>query len=501
MGFSVEAHYSRPEVAREVAEFAVGRWVALEGSFEGRRVFIRYFRGVPLTVRSPGDVLSLISRYRRLGARTFYATVHVYRDISSRGSVEDLGNVAYTTPFLDVDGSLERYSAVLEVVRVIVEFLERYGISRSVYVLWSGEGAHVRVNERAFSGELLSRYHPLAVSYAVAEYVLRSLREKLDAVARSAELRVENLVDAKRVFTAPLSLHRQRDVVAVCFKPDAVTSFDPSWVDPRSYRHDPSAWRSYEPGEADTLALEALRSVDPLRVLHSRLGTERRPTRPRVATGTPPSGIGRFQVMAVLQAARYYLLYGDIERAKSFGLNRAIFYAWAKHYGRGYVPKRYRRATTALGIKEPTEGQVPEELKEGRKLVKAAGEEVYVSPRGYFVMGDREQLPEDYDRSVAEKVEEYLPYDLVWEAALKYVSRFPKHVLEDPAEFYERVYEPVRDRFVEVAVGELQDGEDSREVREAPRQVRPSPSGSYGLLKWSRRDLGGRGAGGQQGRQ
>jgi len=38
--------------------------------------------------------------------------------------------------------------------------------------------------------------------------------------------------------------------------------------------------------------------------------------------------IGRFQVMGLLQAARYYVLYGDLEKAKSFGINRAIFYAW-----------------------------------------------------------------------------------------------------------------------------------------------------------------------------
>lgn len=40
--------------------------------------------------------------------------------------------------------------------------------------------------------------------------------------------------------------------------------------------------------------------------------------------------VGRFQVMATLQAARAYVLGKPIETAKSFGLNRAIFYAAAK---------------------------------------------------------------------------------------------------------------------------------------------------------------------------
>lgn len=40
--------------------------------------------------------------------------------------------------------------------------------------------------------------------------------------------------------------------------------------------------------------------------------------------------VGRFQVMATLQAARGYVLGKDISTAKSFGLNRAIFYLAAK---------------------------------------------------------------------------------------------------------------------------------------------------------------------------
>jgi hypothetical protein len=46
--------------------------------------------------------------------------------------------------------------------------------------------------------------------------------------------------------------------------------------------------------------------------------------------------VGRFQVMATLQAARAYVLGEPIDSAKSWGLNRAIFYAAAK---RGFKPK------------------------------------------------------------------------------------------------------------------------------------------------------------------
>lgn len=40
--------------------------------------------------------------------------------------------------------------------------------------------------------------------------------------------------------------------------------------------------------------------------------------------------VSRFQVMAVLQAARASVLGLDLEEAKSWGLNRAMFYAAAK---------------------------------------------------------------------------------------------------------------------------------------------------------------------------
>ena len=42
------------------------------------------------------------------------------------------------------------------------------------------------------------------------------------------------------------------------------------------------------------------------------------------------TGVGRFQVMATLQAARARILGLSVASAKSWGLNRAIFYAAAK---------------------------------------------------------------------------------------------------------------------------------------------------------------------------
>ena len=495
----VRKHYGRSDVREAIVDYCKGRWVALEGGVDDRRIFIRYFEGRPLTIKSSIDVPSLVTRYSHLNVRTFYATLNKYEDLSSTEALDDVGNIVATTPFWDIDTELSKWRYAIEAAELIVEFLEREGIRKSVYVVWSGEGAHVRISEYAFSKELLNKYHPLDIAFAVVEYVLRSLKDKLDKLHKESGgvLKVENLVDIKRVFTVPLSLHRKLDKVAICLRPDDLASFDISWADVGNFRTT-YAWREYEEGEADALAMKALKNVG-TSVKTSQLGIKstrvgKREVRRRTTLTRGSGELGRFQVMALLQAARHYLLTGDLDKAKSFGLNRAIFYAWAKHYGRFYAG---RKATSlARRIRAVSSGEeVPES---SRKLVKMAGEEVFVSPRGYCVMGGKEQLPEDYDRNVVDKIEAIIPYDVAWEAAIKYLSKFPKHVLTDPRKFFEKVYKPVRDSFIEKVVKEVIEPDVSEKVpKELPlRNVRSKPISkalsevgkSKTLLNWVKKD-------------
>ncbi|MET1159628.1 MAG: hypothetical protein ABWW65_01580 [Thermoprotei archaeon] len=154
-------------------------------------------------------------------------------------------------------------------------------------------------------------------------------------------------------------------------------------------------------------------------------------------------GIGRFQVMALLQAARYYYFNRDLSKAKSWGLNRAIFYAWAKYYGpRGWVrltrfEEEFRRRLLR--------GEKPSKCPEG--YVEVLGECVKLSPRGYYEIGGVEQTPYDYDQQVIAKIKRVMDPNKVWETALKYISQFPEYVLKDPSKFFKYVYEPVRDTF------------------------------------------------------
>ncbi len=80
--------------------------------------------------------------------------------------------------------------------------------------------------------------------------------------------------------------------------------------------------------------------------------------------------VGRFQVMALLQAARATALEYPLDEAESFGLNRAIFYAAAKRGFKG-----------STSSKHPGEQHVLKESP-GRSVTKtiqqdALGEEVY----------------------------------------------------------------------------------------------------------------------------
>ena len=104
-------------------------------------------------------------------------------------------------------------------------------------------------------------------------------------------------------------------------------------------------------------------------------------------------------------------------------------------------------------------------------------------------MGDREQLPEDYDRNVVRKIERVVPYDIAWEAALKYLSKFPKHVLTNQQRFYEKVYKPVRDVFLERVVEEPEPAELSPPAARPKPKVKekkeePKRSGRKSLLDW-----------------
>jgi hypothetical protein len=444
-------YYSRPLVRKEISDYCQGRWVAIECSPQGEgRFFLRYWRrdGPPLAISRTEDIGRVLHRFGRLRPRTLYGSVNVYSKLETAEDTEEESNIACASPIWDIDSDVERWRETMQTADVIVRRLEAEGVSKSVFVNWSGRGAHVHVHEKAFSKDLLSKHNPLDIAYSVVEYVCRLIKQ--DMARFSGKLReqdvapkVENKVDLKRVFTAPLSLHRQLDLSAVCLKPDQLGDFDIDWAKPQVLKHN-EAWREHVEGEADDLAEKAVREVGTYWATvqsKSKPRRERKPTWATLETRAPNRGkIGRFQVMALLQAARHFILMGEEEKAKSFGLNRAIFYAWAKRKGVAKPPTR--RAV-------PSGQEVARERREGKTLVYIGNEGAYTSEEGWYIIGEESQLPQDYDRQIVSKIDPILPYERAWSLALEYVRDFPKDDLLDQSKFFNEVYKPVRDRFLE----------------------------------------------------
>ncbi|MGQ4834625.1 MAG: hypothetical protein ACP6IS_12135 [Candidatus Asgardarchaeia archaeon] len=452
----IVTYYSNPLVKKEIAEYSKNRWIAIytiRGSESG--LFIRYKRGgdKPLTISKEEDVHTLIKSHLGLWPRTIYASANVYAKLTKKEDTEKVDNIIYSTPVWDIDGSLEYWQDIVKVARIILEELENEGVTKSVYLKWSGRGIHVQIHEKAFSQDILQKYHPLDISYSVVEYILKKAQNKLAEVIKNAKegerpLKVENEMDLKRVFTAPLSLHKKLDFAVVCLKPNELDDFTPDWAKYNNFKHNPN-WRDFKEGEGDNLAIVTVKEIggyfSKTGEIRTVVGTTKRkkPTTRKTTSVKSTKKIGRFQVMALLQAARYYLLTGDLAKAKSFGLNRAIFYAWAKYHGR---ERAIRRKIT------PKAKPVEIETREGRKITYVGDEGAFISDRGWFIIGDKEQLPSDFDKEVTEKIETVVPFEDAWKKALEYLKKVPRSYLLNQQKFFNEVYKPVRDEFIEKVI-------------------------------------------------
>lgn len=449
-------HYLSDIVRGEVADYCRGRWIAIEGGAMGSRVFLRYWKdGSPLSVNSPQDLLDLLKHFSGIHPRSIYGSVNVYKSLADKSLLEDPSNIAYASPIWDVDCELSEWRGAIEAARIIVSELERLGITRSVFIKWSGEGLHVHVHERCFSSKILSKYNPLDIAYSLVDYVIERCRERiLNVISRFKSVKVENTIDPKRVFTAPLSLHRRRNLCCVCFKPNEIDSFEIEWANPEKFKHNRD-WRIYVEGEGDGAAIEAIKAVGGYRgwlkgaegVIRTVISapTEKTEGEEKESEIELKRGgkIGRFQVMGLLQAARYYLLTGNLERAKSFGLNRAVFYAWAKRRGKGVSSERLVRGG----------GSVYNRVSLGGAEITYVGNEgAFITRDGWFTIGDEIQRPEDYDRQIAKPINSVISYERAWQAALEYLKGFDRQVLLDQQRFFKEVYEPVRDKFLDLVL-------------------------------------------------
>lgn len=257
--YSPLKHYEKPEVRKEIVDYCKNRWIAIHCETTGgdeARVMIRYDGGKPLKIDSEYEFTRLINRYIKYRPRAFYATTHIYSKLETREDVLDRSNIIYSSPVWDIDSKDGDWRKVIRKAWEIVSMLDSFGVSKSVFIKWSGRGAHVHINPFCFSVDIRRKIEPIDIAYAVTSFIANKLESTEGLV-------VESRIDIQRVFTSPLSLHRILNRVAVCLPPDKLEEFDISWTDLNSYVHFPDSWRSFSEGEGDDLAERAFTSIGP----------------------------------------------------------------------------------------------------------------------------------------------------------------------------------------------------------------------------------------------
>ena len=147
--------------------------------------------------------------------------------------------------------------------------------------------------------------------------------------------------------------------------------------------------------------------------------------------------VSRFQVMAVLQAARAHTLGLPLESAYSWGLNRAIFIAAAK---RGFKGKARGEGGSAGGKKTSKGGTVY--LLGDDMAFKTQRKGVLL-----FTIGGEVQTKEAFERQVKARFGD--TFEAAWREALGYVGSFDKQTLLSTDGFFGDVYRPMRDKLAE----------------------------------------------------
>ena len=134
--------------------------------------------------------------------------------------------------------------------------------------------------------------------------------------------------------------------------------------------------------------------------------------------------------MATLQAARAVVLGLSVASAKSWGLNRAIYYAAAK---RGFKGEPGRTPKAPEGARKVSEFLLGDDK---AFAVRTGGKTL-------FTIGGEIQKPKDFRRQIEQR---FGPtFRQAWDEALRIVKAHSKAVLESQQAFYMQVYRPRRD--------------------------------------------------------
>lgn len=144
--------------------------------------------------------------------------------------------------------------------------------------------------------------------------------------------------------------------------------------------------------------------------------------------------VRRFQVMAMLQAARAYVLGLPLGSAHSWGLNRAIFIAAAKRGFKGGAGSEGKGGKTSRGADVYHLGDdMAYKVEKGGAL--------------QFTIGGEVQTEEAFEKKVKSRFGG--AFADAWEEAVAYVKTFDKETLLSAEGFFKGVYRPRRDELSE----------------------------------------------------
>ena len=159
------------------------------------------------------------------------------------------------------------------------------------------------------------------------------------------------------------------------------------------------------------------------------------------------SDVGKFQVMAMMQAVRYKILkpYCLEEEAFSWGGNRAIFYAYCK-YRKGVGKKPSSRSKSRVV-------KIDGHLKSKKIDMEGVGDEkgycIRFADKVLYVMGSLVIDEKWWVKSVINRFDSYDHYFQCMKIIENHVEQFPVEILSSRRSFFKVVYEPVREAFAE----------------------------------------------------
>jgi hypothetical protein len=157
--------------------------------------------------------------------------------------------------------------------------------------------------------------------------------------------------------------------------------------------------------------------------------------------------LSEFYIHAVLQAARAHSLGLDTDSAKSWGLNRAIFYEAAKKGYFGYRARKPDDLQKSSSLSGTGQGSRFRKGKNFGVLYEVGNEKAYAVQEPYtggvrFVIGGKVQKPETFDRLISKK---FPNWDLVWAEAKELMSQASPHILKSAHRFHKDIYKARRE--------------------------------------------------------